>query len=434
MNENEYSNKIAQYLDQIRELEAQGRQHGTTNMQCTTDDLKKLIKDRKIPKDLGNWYLKWIDEQNRKYKEWKKFIDDNPNMPEKDRLPHFYGAKTLSPDEMIKQYEDMVNLGKIHNLLLAVNENINGTPVLPVKLFKAITDPNQFGISIFITKAMYYLVDLFKLLEKTASHSNTWIAKGSTQDSFGLTISLEYEFQASNREDAEKKLEDYKQLMKTKGVKTWMAYWAVANEHPSPEFTCKFTDILKCMSNKNRSTRFESDEKQRCWETTKILKKTVFKIEKIIRHNKSGDPVTKWIEQPLVEILGGEIEEKEKYPLKVSVKLLASGINSKDFAPANYNKNTLLLNPNDVLLAYMLQTRAAQLRNSEIHPKFDHESLFKLGNVEQTAISNRREARSKIKRKMATYKKIGIIEDYTEEKSVIRVTRKLKKIKEECVG
>ena len=46
-------------------------------------------------------------------------------------------------------------------------------------------------------------------------------------------------------EEAKLELEKYKTLMKTKGIQTWMAYWAVANEYGGLQYSCPFIEILK---------------------------------------------------------------------------------------------------------------------------------------------------------------------------------------------
>ena len=143
---------------------------------------------------------------------------------------------------------------------------------------------------------------------------------------------------------------------------------------------------------------------------------------------KKGKTIKRWVQQPLVEILGGEREQDEKYPLHVSVRVLGAEINKKEFAPHRYKKNTLSLHHNDVLLAFMLQTRAAQ--RGDKTSEFDWDSLIKLGNVEGSSKSNPREARAKIRRKMQRYKELDIIENTIEEKTKIKITPKTSKNKD----
>jgi hypothetical protein len=45
------------------------------------------------------------------------------------------------------------------------------------------------------------------------------------------------------------------------------------------------------------------------------LKKTTIKIYKLVRTNKKGERITRWIEQPLVAILCGERKNGEQYPI-----------------------------------------------------------------------------------------------------------------------
>lgn len=322
---------------------------------------------------------------------------------EKELLQKAYEIKATKGEPSLSYLSKLLEVPKVSSLRFGNN------------------DKQYFGISNVLANPMYRLVDLLEA-QLTSTSSNSWEAKGTVQNSLGQSISLVYEFQAPSKEEAEKRVEEYKRLMKIKGVPTWMAFWVVGNEHKSTEYTCPFIEIMKCMSDEDRVNRFEPEERQRCWDVIRVLKRTTIKIERPVRKDKKGKLITRWIEQPLVTILGGEREQDEKYPLNVKVRLLDPTANKKEFAPTLYNKSTLDLHPNDVLLAFIVQTRAAQ--KSYEDSEFDWDSLFKLGNVEGTAKSNPREARVKVKKKMAHLKDQGIVEDSTENKRGIKIKPK----------
>ncbi len=426
MNQDEYIKEIAKYKDQIREIESQGRQQGNTSMYYTTEDFKELIESGKMPKELGDWYLQYIDEKNQKFKRWQKFLADNPNMSEEDKWTHFYGpARTLSLEESLKTYAEMANLGHIHNIMWGLKsanlvKQADPQEILEsnIQLFKNIDHDDNFGISYGNANVMYYLSGLIDN-EPLHEYADNWKAKGSTVDSYGRKINLEYDFKASSKEDAVRVVKEYKDMMTTKGIQTWMAYWKIANVSGRPEFTCPLIAIMKCLSIETRKNRFDPEERQRFWNITKTLQKTRISMERYVRTDAKGKKIMQWIEQPLIEILGGEKEEEasEKYPLTISVRIRSAQLGSKEFAPALYKNEILKLNPNDAYLAFALSTRYGQKKESS---DFDWDYIFGLGGLQGTAKTNPREAKIKARKKLTRLKKANILDGIKENGNKVR--------------
>jgi hypothetical protein len=424
MIDQKHSDKIDKLIDKIRKIEAQTPAE-TTSMLYTTDDIKKLINECKIPGHLGEWYLRYIDDQNRKFREWNNLLRENPDLGPEECLNRFSGfPRSLSIEESVQFYEEFLNIAQIQNIIFnacqdasnSARNKSESTTAQNTTLFKNIPS-GYIGISHGIANAMYYLVDLLSTkIER--EYGDQWKATGTAKDSYQRDISLVYEFQASSQDDAETKIEVYKKIMQTTGINCWLSYWAVANNHNRPEYTCPLVDIMKCTSNPNRTTRFEPEERQRFWEITKMLQKTKISISRYVRTDKRGTAIFQWVEQPMIEILGGEKEETTsiKYPLTLSVRVLSSQMGTKDFAPTKYKKTTLTLDPADIFLAFCIQTRFGQ-KNKE--SEFEWNYFFKRGNLEATSKTNPREAKVKTRRKLARIKKAGIIEGIKENKTGI---------------
>ena len=270
MDKDEFDKKYHKLNDQLRELEVQNHQQGKSRVEYSIDELKRLIESGKIHNELGGWYIKWIEEQNRQCPKWQKFFKSNKNLPEEDRMKLFYGLpRELSSEETLSRYEEAVKLGQMHNLLLVDvgTDNVNRVE-RPVglgqknQLFKHADPEDNFGICYALANATFYLLDLLEV-KPIKSYGDNWTATGRANDSYGRSISLVYDFQASSTAEAEKILEKYKKIMVTKGILVWLAYWMVANKMGRPEYTCPYIDIMKCTIGKNRTSRFESKERQR---------------------------------------------------------------------------------------------------------------------------------------------------------------------------
>ena len=104
-----------------------------------------------------------------------------------------------------------------------------------------------------------------------------------------------------------------------------------------------------------------------------MLGMTKLSRSRIARKPGKSKESIQWIEQPLVEVFGGErlLESEDKYPDAIAIRVLMPKMGGKSFVPALYKNSTLLLNPNDLYLAYIVQTRASQMERGERELFFD---------------------------------------------------------------
>ena len=135
-----------------------------------------------------------------------------------------------------------------------------------------------------------------------------------------------------------------------------------------------------------------------------------------------------WIEQPLLEILGGEKEPEAeiKYPTLISARVLVP-MDEKGFVPAIYKNATILLRPSDVFIAFKIQTRAAQRGYGSKNLSFDWDFLFEAGNLQATAITKKAVAKAQTRKKMDRLQQSEIIEKWEENLLGMDITPKRQK-------
>lgn len=416
-------NKIDKYTKLMREMEEYFRAKGDTSVHCTREQIEALYQSGKIPEELWEHHCRSTKEISDRIKLNKKIMEENPHLSSTECLEKMWPSRTLSPDEVVKQYEDAALSSMFLKCLLENEEFINKDSSfyedLNKTLFKDVNINEDFGIVRAITDSLYHLENVLKDMKYSQFYENQYIAKGSFTNSKGESISLEYAFRATSDEDAKTALAEYKNTMLKKGLRTWMAYWCAANEKSRFEYTCTLTELMKWTADENRDSYFQTKEKEEFWALTKMLNQTKLSRSRLIsRKTKKGEKnCVQWIEQPLVEICGGErLEENEdKYPEALAVRVLMPNLGKKGFVPAIFKIATLKLNPNDIYLAYIIQVRANQMERGQKELFFNWDSLFEIGNLHHTARSNIRMAKAKIRGKMIKLKEGQIIEDSKED-------------------
>jgi hypothetical protein len=304
----------------------------------------------------------------------------------------------------------------LKNRHLLTNEMVL-TENTPRSLFNNLNHSEEFGISNCISNSLYHLEGLLKNMEITQLYDNFYDAKGSITNTSGEAINLNFSFPAANREAADKILDDYKYTMKTQGLKVWFAHWQMANKLGRVEYACPMIEIMKLIAEDERESPFSVKEKQEHWKLTKMLRMSILSRERKIKKRGTGTEIIQWIEQPLVEIIGGEkeITDEDKYPLALAVRVLMPKVDKKGFAPSIYRNKTILLNPSDMFLAFKLQTRATQMDHGNRNLYVDWDFIFEAGNLQTTALSNHRGAKAKAKKKMDRLQKSQIIEEWNED-------------------
>lgn len=424
---------IDKHKDKHKEVEEYLRSQGETHIEYSTERIKLLLESGKIDKELGEWFLKDYEAKEKQYRQWQEFVKNNPDIPPEERTKQFFKEGPLSPEESAKLYEDMAMSGQFFMHLLKNRHLLTGDLENSPShgLFNGIDTAEEFGIANCICNSLYYLTELLNNMEISSLYEGLFEAKGSVKNSKGEAISLTYTFQATTKEEASVVLKNYQSLMATKGLKVWIAHWITANKLGRVEYSCPMIDIMKMAADEEREAFFSVKEKEEHWALTKMLGMSKLLRERKIKKRGTNTQIVQWVEQPLVEIIGGEKEmtAEDKYPVAVAVRVLMPRMDKKGFSPTIYKNNTVVLSPSDMLLAFVLQTRAGQMGRGTKNLHYDWDFIFEVGNLQTTALSNHRGAKAKARKKMDRLQEGEIIENWNEELMGVCVTPKKQKKK-----
>ncbi len=402
----------------------------------SSEHIKIWEKKGVIPEDLVDNFFKMLNKMREEHLRLKEFKTKHPT-PTWEEMKAFLGIPRVctqeESDQMRKDIEMSIKFheflrGNWEKLISSLEEEADNEG-----LFNNVSDDDKMGIVRLITDSMYHLNKLLKEATLSLLYDNFYEAKSVIQNSKGEDISLIFSFPASSQEEAVKTFGEYKKIMIGKGLKIWMAHWGLANDLGRTEYSCQMIDVMKMLAENDRQRHFSVKEKQEHWTITKMLGMTKLLREHAVRKKGTNTFITRWMEQPLLEILGGEKEAEagDKYLEAITVRVLVPQVDMKGFVPAIYNKATYRLHPSDASLAFVIQTRAAQRNRGETELKFDWKFLFEVGNLERTAQSNQRVAKAIARKKMDKFQKEEIIERWDEESAGMRITPKSQKKRNE---
>jgi hypothetical protein len=372
-----------------------------------------------MPQELVDTFFDQLKKNHEKHLKIKEFKEKNPEATHDDLMKFLGIPRILSKEESDQVLKDGQMSIKFHEFLVG-NWGILLSSLeeeeRSLRLFENVENEDSIGIVRQITDSMVYLNKLLDGSVLNNTYDNLYEAKAEIKNSKEEVISLIFSFTANSKEEAENTLENYKKMMIGKGLKIWMAHWGLANEYGRTEFSCPMTEVMKLISEEDREAHFSVKEKQEHWAITKMLGMTKVVREYSVRKKGTGKIVIQWIEQPLLEILGGEreAEDGDKYPQLIAVRVLASHVNMKGFVPAIFHKATYRLPPTTAFLAFAIQNRASQRDRGHTKLSFDWKFLFAYGGVEGTAKSNPRKAKADTRKKMDQIKDEDIISSWDE--------------------
>ena len=431
---------INQHKEKIREVEAylRNRCH-EEQIYYTSEQIEKLAESGAISKELLDYHCRSMKEVHERRECFRKFKEENKHLSENELLKQFFPSRQLSKEEAIKFYEDASLSGQFLKFLLQ-NKHLllkeqDAAASASQSLFDGIDVIEEFGIANCISNSLYHLTELLKTMKLLEIYQGLYEAKSSVKNSKGEAIGLSYTFPAQSMDDAKTVLKMYQSTMVTKGLKILMAHWMMANKTGRVEYSCPMIEIMRLIMDDEREAFFSVKEKEEHWSLTKMLSASKLSRERKVKKRGRKEEIIQWIEQPLLEILGGEKEmtAEEKYPITIAMRVLMPRMDTKGFAPIIYKSNTTQLNPSDTFLAFFLQTRAGQRQRGTKPIAVDWNFIFEAGNLQATAISNHRMAKAQARKKMDRLQQGEIIEKWEEELTGVRVTpKKTKKTKIEA--
>ena len=406
------------------------------NKFLTSEQIEKLAESGAIPEELWDYHCRSMKEAHDKSEGFRKFKEANKHLSEEELLKQCWPSRQLSTEETIKFYEDASLGGQFLKFLLQnkhlLSKEQDAAKGTSQSLFDGIDVIEEFGIANCISNSLYHLKELLKTMGIFEIYTGLYEAKSSIKNSKGEAISLAYTFPAQSMDDAKTILKTYQSTMVTKGLKILMAHWMMANKTGRVEYSCSMTEVMKLIMDEKREAFFSVKEKEEHWALTKMLSASKLSRERKVKRRGRKEEIIQWIEQPLLEILGGEKEmtAEDKYPITIAMRVLMPRVDTKGFSPIIYKSNTTQLSPSDAFLAFFIQTRAGQRQRGTKPIAVDWDFIFEAGNLQATAISNHRMAKAQARKKMDRLQQGEIIEKWEEELTGVSVTpRKTKKPK-----
>jgi hypothetical protein len=403
------------YQDKIDEIAEylQSREEGIIHF--STETVRELAAAGHISKEVSDWFF---DNE-------EQLLNGPPKFSSKN---HSFSLEDLrqNPEKATTHLRDLTNNAKTAvlsgQLIMCLLQNQH--PQTQRTLFTDIDGTENFGISHCVSNALYHLEGILEKMNLVPIEGNVYEARGKITNSTGEAIGLTYSFQASSLEEANKNLREYKNIMLTKGLKTLLSHWVMANRQGDTDFACPMIEIMKLSSDENRNSFFSVKEKEEHWAITKMLGMSRLSRERMSKKRGTNTPVVQWIEQPLVEIIGGEKEmtAEDKYPTTLAVRVLMPKMDKKGFAPNRYVTKLLRLGNSDILLAYKLQTRSAQRGRGSQELHFGWDFIFEAGNLQATAHTKKAVAKAQARKKMDRLQESGVIEKWDEELLGVRIT------------
>lgn len=411
---------------------------GNDQMHFTSVHMEKWVDLGLIPKHLSDGFYADLMNAKRRREKILEYKSKNPNATSEKVLVAVHPHRVLSEEEAQQSRQEAQMQIELTDLMVQNWDLLASVVVKQDKkpLYKGIRHPEkQFGVARIETDCVYHLRDLLDEMEAMHVVDNEYIARGEIKNSNGLSVILQFELKAKNQKQADEVVSHYKKMMVSKGLRAFLAYWKAANEAGGLTFERSISEIMGFLAAEDRSSYQCDKDRSDFWAITRTLAATKFMMEWPARKSagrprrgKKG-PKMEWVEQPLLQIHGGEKELGEDCPIRLRATVLTAESAKRRFLPAVMASQTLRLHPADVFFAVVIQSRAAQMRNGEKIISFDWDFAFRASNLTGTARTNRRAAKVKVRKKLVDFRDRDIIEEFTEDVAKIHVQpQKTKKI------
>jgi hypothetical protein len=416
MNELEqYKDIIEKHKEEIREIEAHFRKHGNDQVSYSIEQLKMLVEFGYIPKELGEWEIKRVEETETRLKEMHEFKKNHPDMSQDEFLKHFFKERTLSPEETVKFYEDAAKSGNLLKCLFENKELLQPGALddLPNKFFRSL-QAGEFGISRLVSDPLNQVPELLKNpTYPELITDDIYLLKWECDNSCGDKIRLEFRFRAPNQEEADKQAQAFIKRLMGKQKKVFEACWAMANKKMRRTYTCDLTDLMEiAYPMRKNGAPFSVKERVEFYQDLLDLSQTQFKVYKN-KEKKTKIKQKEYFILPFITIhKGSESEsnkESEKYPNQISLSVLHNPLYEDEKmynVGAGIKYSTLELHSDDMKLAEWIQIRKNQ-QMDESHLTLDRDFLIRLANLE--GIKHSGMANKRLIEKLGRLKDKGII-------------------------
>ena len=355
--------------------------------------VQQLTIEGQIPPDISTHLLAFF-ENHEKTVNLSNQLNNSTNLEDKE-LYQKQLEKTLmpNPQDISDQLAAMRHLLEIKNFLESEHK-------IPHEFYKNIDKEKCFGMLKVLTDRLKYIPELLQqsdLLE---------LAKGSAyshrvQSTMKLKdigeIGLSYSFTPRSSDTLIDEFNKYVDDMND-AIKVLLAYWAYATAMGNFQYLAPITEIMSVAKNINRQSRWSVTEKQRFWELSKLLENTMLTFKYKIGQEWI-DVKTRLLDLSITSSYSKDQETKKGYVDKVMPIVLNSVLKKTAYLVTEISKGTLLLRPEDILLALYPQSRASQ-RSTSTSTRIDENYAMELAGLKGTYESNSRMARKKLKEKL----------------------------------
>lgn len=383
----------------------------------STEKLKELIESGKIPMDIGEWELRSIEDNNKKFKEWQQFIKDNPHLSETDRASQFYGThKTLPPEEALKMYNDMANTIRMYNLL-----SQSETQNIPAQFFKTI-GADEFGISRLMADPINNLPNMLETFTQPQPiNEDLFVIQAKCENSLGDEISLEYRYRAANKDEANLRAKEFIHRLTTRQKKVYGACWALVNKRMSRIVACDLTELMLISSpDRKDKNSFSTEQKIEFFQDLLDLSQTQLMVTKTKKVYKKKHSTTKFLLPFITIYRTSEYDltsdkNSNHYPNNLTYAVLHNPLYEQEKmynVGAGIKYKTFELRPEDSWLAQYIQIRKSQCPTNNHIVFADRDNLLKiagLDGIKHTGMANKR-----LIEKLARLRERGIIAVFPE--------------------
>jgi len=391
----------------------------------TRGSVSQLSYDGKIPKELASELIAIFDDhdqvvqlsqQQRKIREQEKAI---ACMAQLERLLQ------KDPSSQLNAIRYLLSMQESYNTNFSFSE-------IPATFFKQIDTERCFGVVKVLADRLKYipeLLDQSEVVALTKEGPNRYMIRSSKRLKEGNEIQLNYSFTLSKGHDLTAVFKKYLSDMR-EALKTLLAYWACANEMKSFKYFAPITTIMSVMKPESRKSSWSSSEKRRFWELSKLLEDTklIFKF-KVPNANEWIDFKAPFLDLSITASSSKNQEIKNGYPDKVIPQVLNPILKDTAYHATEISKGTLLLRPEDIILALYPQIRSSQNRKAN-STELDESYTMSLAGLSNTYKSNPRMARKKLNEKIERIEKANsIAEGKIEKNGKTRLTFRRQKSK-----
>jgi hypothetical protein len=218
-------------------------------LNLTKDQIRKLIENEKEEiKVLGEWYIKYHENQSKISGEIEKYKQENSHLTMEEILPNFFKMGQLSMEESLERYKETINIGSFINFIGANKHKLIESNAFD-KMLENIEEDIESDEFPVVKIVADQINNISKMLEKFEDPIETnkkgiYIICSEIVNSKGNNIELQYQYPALDIEEAKKiKAKLVKDIL-GEVLRATLACWAMVGDLGTT-YKCRFTKIME---------------------------------------------------------------------------------------------------------------------------------------------------------------------------------------------